>query len=201
MPISLNELTLENIGSWPKHAKVMALLFVAFFILGGGYWAFLRYQLETLDAASMREITLKKEFEATQQKAVNLPLYRAQLTQIEKELGTMLRELPNQTEIPGLLEDISKTGVTSGLKFDLFDPLEEIEHDFYVELPIQMIVQGNYEELANFVSKVAALSRIVTLHDFMIMPIQSKRIPKEQTVATELLTMKVIAKIYRYRST
>jgi len=138
---------------------------------------------------------LRLDFEKKQHQAANLQQYKAQLVELKKRFSKMLQQLPSKNEMDKLLEDISKTGIASGLKFTLFDPANEVEHDFYVELPINVKVEGNYHQLAVFLSRVAAMGRIVTLHDFAINVKEGK---KKQ--GRDDLVMQVTAKIYRYRT-
>ena len=145
-------------------------------------------QSAKLQRAEKEEVTLKQEFESKQAKAVNLDAYKQQLKDIEESFGAMLRQLPSKTEVEGLLVDISQTGLASGIEFQLFKPEGEKYIDFYAELPIKMKMTGTYHEFGNFVSGVAALPRIVTLHDISI--------TKDQK--SDRLTMEVTAKTYRY---
>lgn len=195
--INLSELTFENIGSWPLFIKVALCISSFLLIIFLGYWLNLSHQLEELEDLHHRETSLKTEFESKQQKAANLSKYRKQLLVMKEKFGYMLHQLPSKTEIPGLLEDISKTGLASGLTFRLFDPLEPEEHDFYVEVPIKIVVLGNYHQLASFISKVANLGRIVTLHDFSIQAYKPRN--KDRQKGENRLEMKITAKIYRYR--
>lgn len=200
--INLNDLNLENIGSWPNPVKIATTIILCAIIIGLGYWFDTKEQLLRLDSAEQQEVKLRAEFEAKQQKAANLDAYRQQLAQMRLEFGAMLKQLPGKTEVPGLLEDISKTGVRSGLHFRLFDPLQEVQHDFYAELPIKIAVVGNYHQLANFVSRVAALSRIVTLHDIDIQAENNQQQGNQsgvQQLNHEKLRMDITANIYRYK--
>ena len=135
-------------------------------------------------------MTLRQVFENKQRKAANYDAYRAQLAQIEQSFGTMLRQLPGETEIPSLIVDISQTGLAAGLQEKLFQPQPEIPRDFYAEKPITISLSGGYHEIANFVSGVAALPRIVTLHDINITP--------DNPDNFDSLTLQVTAKTYRY---
>ena len=144
-----------------------------------------------------KEVSLRSDFESKQHQAANLQAYRNQLQLMNERFGTMLKQLPAKNEMPGLLEEISKTGITSGLKFELFAPQPEVQHDFYIELPIKIIVEGNYMQLALFLSRVAEMNRIVTLHEFSIEGLSSK---DSKTISEDVLVMNITAKIYRYRS-
>ncbi len=136
------------------------------------------------------EQQLRLTFENKQRKAANYDAYKAQLAQIEQSFGTMLRQLPGETEIPSLIVDISQTGLASGLQEKLFQPQPEIPRDFYAEKPIKIRLSGGYHEIANFVSGVAALPRIVTLHDINITP--------EGKDVFDSLSLEVTAQTYRY---
>lgn len=138
--INISELTLENIGQWPLPVKLGSVIGVALLIIGLGYWLIVKSNFEQLDILEAQEVTLKTDFETKQHQAANLQAYRNQLELMNERFGTMLKLLPAKNEMPGLLEEISKTGVTSGLKFELFAPQAEVKHDFYVELPIKITV-------------------------------------------------------------
>lgn len=197
MSFNLNELTLDNVGQWPRSIKLGVVLLIGILIIGLGYWFIAKdnfFQFNTLKA---QEVSLRSDFELKQRQASNLDAYRNQLVIMEERFGNMLKQLPTQNEMPGLLEDISKTGIASGLTFELFAPLPEVQHDFYIELPIKIAVIGNYHEFAVFLSRVAQMNRIVTLHDFVVEGVS----PEEQkSNPGELLSMKMTAKIYRYRT-
>jgi type IV pilus assembly protein PilO len=143
-----------------------------------------------LDAAKSKEAELRLSFEDRQRKAANFDAYRAQLQEIERDFGAMLRQLPGKTEMPGLIVDISQTATGAGLEEQVFQPQAEIQKDFYAEQPIKLRYTGSYHELGNFVSGIAALPRIVTLHDIQIRPVNANN--------TEDLTLDVTAKTYRY---
>lgn len=195
--INLSELTLDNVGQWPKPVKIGLVVILSLLVIGLGYWVIIKPNLEQYDVLQRQEITLKSEFETKQQQAANLNAYRNQLELMQERFGAMLRQLPAKHEMPGLLEDISKTGLASGLKFDLFAPQAEITHDFYIEMPIKIQVEGNYNELAVFLSRVAQMNRIVTLHDFTI----ERTVDKNNKAGSgNELTMGITAKIYRYRT-
>jgi type IV pilus assembly protein PilO len=195
--INLNELSLDNVGQWPVPVKIAAVAGIGLIIIALGYWLIIKSNFEQFDTLQSQEVTLKSDFETKQHEAVNLQAYRNQLELMNDRFGTMLKQLPAKNEMPGLLEEISKTGVTSGLKFELFAPQAEVNHDFYVELPIKISVVGTYMQLAVFLSRVAEMSRIVTLHEFTISGVSSK---DNKTISEDELVMNITAKIYRYRS-
>lgn len=183
----LNNIDLKTIGTAPAPVKaiVIALLVVA--IVGAGYWFLIKGQLEQLDRAQAQEAELRQTFEVRQRRAANLDAYRDQLEEMQRTFGTMLRQLPSRTEVPSLLVDISQTALSSGLEIELFRPQSEQRRGFYAEMPIQMRMRGNYEQMAQFTSGVASLPRIVTLHDLTIRPQEGGR-----------LTMDATARTYRY---
>ncbi|MEX0708551.1 MAG: type 4a pilus biogenesis protein PilO [Woeseia sp.] len=187
----LKSLDANDVGRWPLpfRAAVIAIVFVA--VIGFGiYWFIIGDKGPLLERAEAEEQTLRTTFESKQRKAANYDAYRAQLAQMEQSFGTMLRQLPGETEIPSLIVDISQTGLAAGLQEKLFQPQPEIQRDFYAEKPIKISLSGGYHEIANFVSGIAALPRIVTLHDIVITP--------DQRETFNRLTMEVTAKTYRY---
>ncbi|WP_127478939.1 type 4a pilus biogenesis protein PilO [Sulfurivermis fontis] len=182
----------NNIGSWPAVAKGGLIGLVCVVVLGLGYWFDTKEQLAALERSRQSEIKLKKDFEAKQAKAVNLDAYRQQMVEMEESFGTMLRQLPSKTEVADLLVDITQTGLASGLEFEIFKPGGDTPKEFYAELPIQIVVNGAYHSFGEFVSGVAALPRIVTLHDINI-----SRSTKKGAKSDELI-MQANAKTYRY---
>jgi type IV pilus assembly protein PilO len=185
--IDLNNLDFSNIAAWPTAIKIALIAIVCIAAAVGGYFLDVKGQREKLANAEKQEINLKQEFETKQAKAVNLDAYKQQLKEIEESFGAMLRQLPSKTEVEGLLVDISQTGLASGIEFQLFKPQGERFIEFYAELPISMKMTGSYHEFGTFVSGVASLPRIVTLHDISITDDKKG-----------LLTMEVTAKTYRY---
>lgn len=157
-------------GTWPGFIKFTIVFVFCALVIGAWYYFDTMQQWEELKKTEQKELALKKEFENKQKKAVNLQAYRDQLKQIEVSLGEMLRQLPTKQEVASLLIDISQTGLASGLEFELFQPTGVINRDFYSELPIKIRVQGKFEELGLFVSGLASLPRIVTVHNVKIEP-------------------------------
>ncbi|CAE6948896.1 MULTISPECIES: type 4a pilus biogenesis protein PilO [Pseudomonas] len=188
--IDVNDLDLNNLGSWPGPVKFIASLLLAIVVLGLGYNFHLKDMQADLERRQMEEETLKQQFSAKAFQAANLEAYKAQMAEMETSFGALLRQLPSDTEVPGLLEDITRTGLGSGLEFEEIKLLPEVAQQFYIELPIQIRVVGSYHDLATFVSGVASLPRIVTLHDFDV-------VPAEKT-GTSKLRMSILAKTYRY---
>jgi type IV pilus assembly protein PilO len=161
---------INAVGTWPSPVKAAIMVFVGVAVVGAGVYFDTLDQLTMLETAEQKEPALKKEFEEKQKKAVKLQDYQDQLTQIEISLDEMIRQMPTEEEIASLLIDISQTGLASGLQFRLFKPNAPILKDFYSELPINIQVTGKYEELGLFVSGLASLPRIVTIHDVHIAP-------------------------------
>ena len=168
--IDINDLDTNNMGSWPPAIKALAGLLLMILVLALGY-SFSISDLESqLELKREEESTLKEQFANKAHMAANLELYTQQMKEMENSFGVLLRQLPSDTEVPGLLEDITRTGLGSGLEFEEIKLLPEVTQQFYIELPIQITVTGAYHDLATFVSGVAGLPRIVTLHDFDLAP-------------------------------
>jgi len=185
--IDLKNLDFSNLGTWPVPVKAGLIVVVSILILVAGYFLDIQGQLDDLGRARAQEIRLKKEFEQKQEKAANLDKYKAQLEEMKKSFGAMLRQLPSKTEVDDLLVDISQTGLAAGVEFQLFQPGQERQKEFYAELPIQMKMTGTYHQFGHFVSGIAALPRIVTLHNINIKRGKDGK-----------LVMEVTAKTYRY---
>ena len=187
----LRNLDVNDIGRWPLVFRVGVIAIAFFVVIGLGiYWTIVKDKAPQLQRAQDDEQTLRVTFENKQRKAANYDAYKAQLGQIEQSFGTMLRQLPGETEIPSLIVDISQTGLAAGLQEKLFQPQPEIPKDFYAEKPIKIRLTGGYHEIANFVSGIAALPRIVTLHNINITP--------ENAETFDRLSMEVTAQTYRY---
>jgi type IV pilus assembly protein PilO len=187
----LRSLDINDVGRWPLvfRAAVIAIVFVL--VVAAGIWfTIIKDKAPQLQRAEADEQSLRVSFENKQRKAANYDAYKAQLAQIEQQFGTMLRQLPGETEIPSLIVDISQTGLASGLQEKLFQPQPEMPKDFYAEKPIKIRLTGGYHEIANFVSGVAALPRIVTLHNINITP--------EGQDSYDELSLEVTAQTYRY---
>lgn len=200
MAQNLSDLTLENIGIWPAPAKVMVIGLVCSIILLLGYWFDTRQQMIALAQARQEESDLKITFAAKAGQASNLEVYKAQVVTIRKLFNTLLQQLPERSEIPSLIEDISKIGTANGLQFDLIKPEPEEDKDFYYDLPIDIVVRGNYHQLAEFVSGIAGLQRIVTLNDFSLTRPDAIPGPAGKTAAPSSdLIMKITAKTFRYK--
>jgi type IV pilus assembly protein PilO len=166
--IDLSNLDLSSIGTWPLAVKAALIAVVCIIVLALGYFLDTQKQLDTLERNRIEETKLKKDFESKQAKAANLDAYKKQMEEMKISFGAMLRQLPSKTEVEDLLVDISQTGLASGIEFQLFKPEAERQIDFYAELPIKMKMTGTYHEFGRFVSGIAALPRIVTLHNISI---------------------------------
>jgi type IV pilus assembly protein PilO len=187
----LRSLDVNDVGRWPLVFRAAAIGIVFLAVLSLGIWfTIVKDKHPQLLRLQDDEANLRLTFENKQKKAANYDAYVAQLQQIEQSFGTMLRQLPGETEIPSLIVDISQTGLASGLQEKLFQPQSEIPRDFYAEKPIKIRLTGGYHEIANFVSGVAALPRIVTLHNINITP--------ESQNEYDELSIEVTAQTYRY---
>jgi type IV pilus assembly protein PilO len=191
---TLQGLDPQNIGSWPLAAKVFVYVIVFVVVLLLGYGVDLKGMQDLLANGEQKQQNLMSEFEAKVFKAENLETYRQQLKDMEDSFGALLRQLPQDTEVPGLLEDIDHVGVGSGLTVQSVDLGTEAAKDFYAEQPINIKVQGDYHAFGAFVSGVSALPRIVTLHDFAINPVASRF----KDDGAPVLVMTIQAKTYRY---
>ena len=187
MNMNLNELDLADVARWPTAARAVVILFLMGGVIFLGYWFHTKDQLVDLESAENKEEGLKVIFETKAKQAANLEAYEKQLEEMRESFGAMLRQLPNQTEVADLLVDVSQTGLASGLEFELFQPRSEAPREFYAELPISIRVVGGYHEFGDFISGVAALPRIVTIHDVNISRSGSGK-----------LGMNLTAKTYRY---
>lgn len=186
----LQSLDANDIGRWPFAFRASVIGIVFAIVVGAGiYYTIIQDKAPALERVQQEEQTLRAVFENKQRKAANFDAYKAQLEQMEQSFGTMLRQLPGETEIPSLIVDISQTGLAAGLQEKLFQPRPEVPKDFYAEKPITISLAGGYHEIANFVSGIAALPRIVTLHDINISP---------GGPDFDSLTLQVTAKTYRY---
>jgi type IV pilus assembly protein PilO len=188
--IDLNDLDFNNVGSWPAVVKFIAGVLLLIAVVGLGYNFHLKDLQAQLEGKQSEEISLKEQFSNKAFQAANLDAYKEQMQEMEVSFGALLKQLPSDTEVPGLLEDITRTGLGSGLEFEEIKLLPEAAQQFYIELPIQITVVGAYHDLATFVSGVASLPRIVTLHDFDLVSAGADGSSK--------LRMSILAKTYRY---
>ena len=187
----LRALDVNDVGRWPFAFRIGVIGIVFVVVVGlGVFWTIVENKAPQLERAQGEEETLRVTFENKQRKAANYDAYKAQLSQMQQSFGTMLRQLPGETEIPSLIVDISQTGLAAGLKEKLFQPQAEIPRDFYAEKPIKIRLSGGYHEIANFVSGIASLPRIVTLHNINITPDDKNEYDR--------LSLEVTAQTYRY---
>lgn len=186
--IELRQLDINDAGNWPVAFKISALAILFVIIIGAGYFLVWQEQIETLENAQAQEETLKNMYLAKKRSAVNLPVLRLQLKDIEQSLSALLKQLPDKSEMEALLVDINQAGLGRGLQFELFKPAAmETIHEFYAELPISIRVIGGYHDIGAFASDIARLPRIVTLNDISVMPGSDGR-----------LVLDTIAKTFRY---
>jgi type IV pilus assembly protein PilO len=187
----LGELEFNNVGVWPMPIKIFVVVLAAIAVLFAGYYMVVEDDIAKLEGVQKEEQKLRADFAKKQKKAANLDAYRKQLEDMKQSFGTMLRQLPDKTEVAELLVDVSQTGLAAGLEFELFKPLDEVPREFYAELPIQVKVAGQYHEFGHFISGLAALPRIVTIHDIKISRTDEKD-------ANADLLLEATAKTYRY---
>ena len=188
--VDLADLSLENIGSWPAVLKVILLTLLLFALLAAGFYLHIEDLNKGLITERKEEQTLRVDYEQKAFEAANLEAYKAQLAEMEERFGALVAQLPSETEVPGLLEDITDKGELNGLKIGRIDLLDEQDQNFYVELPIAIEAVGSYHDIGAFISGMAGLPRIVTLHDFEVI-IDGN--------GSTMLQMSVYAKTYRYR--
>ena len=186
----LADLDMENIGSWPPLLKGIVLTLLFILLLVAGFYLHVDDLNIQLTGIEQEEQTLRRDFEKKAFEAANLEAYKAQLVEMERRFGALVAQLPSETEVPGLLDDITDKGELNGLSIQRIDLLDEQAQTFYVELPIAIEATGSYHDLGAFISGMAGLPRIVTLHDFEI-AVDSEAMP--------MLQMSILAKTYRYR--
>ena len=186
----LGDLDFDNLGSWPLAIKILTgLLLFGLLVVGGYYYHIEGLQLQ-LQGKEKEESDLRRDFERKAFEAANLEAYKLQMVEMEESFGALVSQLPSDTEVPGLLEDITNKGELNGLAISTIDLLAEVPQEFYIELPISIVAVGSYHDLGAFISGMAGLPRIVTLHDFTI---------KSPGSNTNQLRMDITAKTYRYR--
>ncbi|MGI9281169.1 MAG: type 4a pilus biogenesis protein PilO [Endozoicomonas sp.] len=186
--LDLGELDLENVGGWPLPVRIIACVLTLGVVLFLGYQLHLSNLQKSYESVISKEKELKDQFRVKAFQAANLDSYRVQMEEMEASFGALVKQLPSDTEVPGLLEDITFTGRGAGLTFETIKLQPEKATEFYIELPISISVSGNYHDIGSFVSGVASLPRIVTLHDFSITPERNGQI----------LKMEILARTYRY---
>jgi type IV pilus assembly protein PilO len=186
--IDVSEIDFNNMGAWPRAGKIALALLVALVVMVLSYFFLIDAQVTNLEVAQQKELELRVDYQNKYVKAINLELYQQQMQEMEKTFSTLLKQLPATHETPGMLDDITFAGTSVGLTFVRINWMPEIEKEFYTELPIQIEVIGDYHQIGNFVSEIAKLPRIVSLHDFVI---QSREQGNQ--------SFNVIAKTYRYK--
>lgn len=187
----------NNMGSWPAAIKVTSLLLISVLIVAGFYWFAVKDSKLRYERTVAQEPTLKQQYQSKAFQVSNLDALKAQLAEMEETFGTLLAQLPDETEMPGLLDDISTTGTLSGLEIDKITPQNDVVREFYIETPLSISVRGSYHEMGSFVSSMAAIPRIVTLHDFSMEGIGRSNAESLESEAP--LKMTILAKTYRYK--
>jgi len=197
-----NNIDIKNAGNLPMPVKAVLLAVVFVLLLALGYYFLLSPALDTLDQEKSKEQQLRDVFLAKKSQAINLEAYRAQMVEIEKTFGALLRQLPDKSQIDGLLTDINQAGLSRGLEFELFKPGSETQAEFYAEMPIAIKVVGTYHDLGAFASDISRLSRIVTISNVAVVPQgsgkDSKPADAKAAGAGNMLVMEAVAKTYRY---
>ncbi|MFU8926187.1 type 4a pilus biogenesis protein PilO [Acinetobacter puyangensis] len=188
----LQQMDMDNIGAWPASVKFTMYVFILVLICALAYFVLIRGVQDRISQAEAQQQNLLNEFRDKDSKLRNLQQYQAQVQLMEVQFNQQLDQLPKETEIPGLVEDINMAGVSSGLEFKNIQLLPEVKQEVFIEQPIDISVMGNYHSMGGFVSAIAALPRIVTLHDFEIKAeeVKGSEVPK--------LVMNIKAKTYRY---
>lgn len=186
----INDLDLDNIGSWPLAVKIIAWTVALVAVLVLGYMYHIEGLQKNLEAEAAKEVKLRQDFEQKAFQVANLDAYRKQMEEMVESFGALVSQLPSDTEVPGLLEDITNKGSLNGLEFDSISLQDEVAQEFYVELPIDIKANGSYHDLGAFISGMAGLPRIVTLHDFHI---------TQQEPGSSMLRLAITAKTYRYK--
>jgi type IV pilus assembly protein PilO len=186
-----NNIDLKNIGNMPMPVKLVLLTFMALILVGLGYWFLWSPEIDENEQALNKETELRQTFLAKKSQAVKIDAYKQQMIDIEKTFGALLKQLPDKSQMDGLLTDINQAGLGRGLEFELFKPGQETVADFYAEMPIQIKIKGNYHDIGAFATDVSKLSRIVTLNDLSI-------VPMNKDAKDSVLTMDAVAKTYRY---
>ena len=186
-----NNIDFKNAGSLPMPVKLVLLGFLAIILIGLGYWFLWSPGIDELDQARAKEQELRQTFLTKKAQAIKVDAYKQQMIDIEKTFGALLKQLPDKSQMDGLLTDINQAGLGRGLEFDLFKPGQETVADFYAEMPIQIKIKGNYHDVGAFATDISKLSRIVTLNDLNIAPLN-------KDTKDSVLTMEATAKTYRY---
>ncbi|MEO5630016.1 MAG: type 4a pilus biogenesis protein PilO [Thermomonas sp.] len=198
--LSLRELDINNIGAWPRNAKIGLCVIIVALIVGLAWWLFVSDKRAELEVLQRQEVDLRAEFETKQGRAANLEPLKQQLAQMEQQLQQMLRQLPSKTEMPDLIVDISQTALATGISNELFQPGPETKKEFYAEKPIALRMVGTYHQFGAFVSGVASLPRVVimTMHDISLQPKNAKNDPNARIGPNSALELAGTVKTYRY---
>ncbi len=186
--IDPTEIRLDNIGRWPLVVRILMCIGAFVAVIALYFYLGVSNSNALLERTIAQEAELRETFESRSYEAANLEAYREQRVELDERLQTLIGQLPKDTEVPGLLEDITETGLSSGLAIDSIQLQSERSHDYYVELPISITASGGYHDFATFISGVSGLPRIVTLHDFEI-----------SRSGSSLLNLSITAKTYRYK--
>ena len=189
-----NNIDFKNAGSLPMPVKLVLLSFLFVILLGLGYWFLWQDQITDFDQAKSKEQELRQVFLTKKAQAIKVDAYKQQMIDIEKTFGALLKQLPDKSQMDGLLTDINQAGLGRGLEFELFKPGQESVADFYAEMPIQIKIKGNYQDIGAFATDISKLSRIVTLNDMTIAPLNKDS-------KDSILTLDAVAKTYRYLDT
>ncbi len=192
--IDLNKLDFNEIGGWPLQMRVIAFVFIGLVAIGLGYFLFVSKKVVEFEMQHNKQISLRNEFRDKYHKAANRDIYKNQMEEMKNTLRGLLRQLPTDGNVPSLMEDISLQATTAGLEFNLIKPGIEVSKEFYTELPIDMTIVGSYHGFGKFISGIAKLPRIVTLHDFDIVVNPPKN--NDNKRQEQALTMKIAAKTY-----
>jgi len=200
MAIDLQEFNslIEDPGNVSLPVKILAILIILGAVLFLGYKLIVVDQMTELESVKSEELNLRVIYEKKQARANQLPAFKAQLAEMQQSFGSLIKQLPSNTEIPGLILDISEKGLSNGLEIDLFEPKAEIQKEFYAEKPIKLKAKGRYDEIASFVSDLSALPRIVTINDIRLIPekgVKSKKLTKKSDVR---IVMEATIQTYRY---
>lgn len=187
--LELSDIDFDSIGVWPPAARAAALVVLFILVFTGSWYFIVQSQSARLEASQKREVELRREFETKVHQVANLEAYQQQVAELEDTFQSLLAQLPTDTEVPGLLDDITDIGRGSSLTIQSIELQPERSQEFYVELPIRIVAVGGYHDFGAFVSGVSALPRIVTLHDYSI-----------RVLPGELLNLEIHAKTYRYRA-
>lgn len=186
----INDLSLDNIGTLPAVVKVILCVLLFSLVVAGGYYYHIKTLQQQLASVQSQEDKLKQEYEQKAFQVANLDAYRRQMVEMEESFGALISQLPSDTEVPGLLEDITNKGLLNGLEISSIDLQAEVSREFYVELPIAISARGSYHDLGAFISGMAGLPRIVTLHDFTV---------RADNDSSAMLNLSITAKTYRYK--